>query len=709
MARSRGKIDSAQVAQSWFDMGIFPVPLKPRTKKPKGGKGWNTLRVTPETIPEFFKSGDNVGGLWGEPSKWLVDIDLDWDEACELAPYLLPETFIYGRQQRPLSHYIYRCRGVTTSKRRLSDRELDEEAQKKATIVEIRSTGSQSVLPPSIHDEDRDRYEINHDVPFKDISRAELERLCDEIAAASLLVRHYPGKGSQHDFIHTVTGSLMWSGWHETRVRKFMTAVLAVADDREEDQRQRTIENTIDHFKQGNRIAGWNTLTEWITGAELKLLKKWLNKSRRYEAPPSHLPSRQTPTHNTRIPPSLLEVPGLVGELVEWSKHQSFLRQPAFDLAVALMCTAVISCNKYVVQNWDTPLQPYFMLLAPTSAGKGAVLKSVYHFSKKMGLHDHVYQGFQSYYALLDRLSDSPNMACWLWDEAARHLAAARSVGSPDYATLSHLISLYGRANEEVPAFPGRKTTIPPLERPFLTLLATAQPKALVDSLSISQMATGFVNRFILFDAGDGVPEPHFERQDIFPTRLKNAALAIKKHEPNRSLTTPVRYGTAAYAHLRDFDAYAREMAARGEENEIWGRANQNALIVAGIAAVGVNANRPEITPDIAKWATRLVQWSVDCWLQRIADVASRSVREGRSKRIEGYIRGARGLSHRGRSTRYSNLMDKGQMPRAVLQRLCRDMTSREIDDILDQLIEGDLVGISEDDKGLVTFWPKNG
>ena len=697
------KLNSVQVARSWLDMGIQPVPLKPHSKKPKTGKGWNTLQVEEDTIPQFFKKGDNIGGLWGEPSGWIIDVDLDWDEAVWLAPLLLPETFIYGRKSRPMSHYLYRCREIAGTKRKTARKENENSE----VIVEIRSTGSQTVLPPSIHP-DNERYEINHDVLFTEIPRIELKRLVDELAAGAMLIRYFPGRG-RHDYIHTVTGSLLWSGWIEARVRKFVKALITVTEryDDESDQRRRTLENTIEHFRKGNRISGWNTLSEWIPGPDLQLLKKWLTPPKNFEEPPKHV--EKPHLESTEIPAfgkALLEVPGLVGELKEWSAKRSFLKQPAFDLACALMCTAVASSNKYLVQGWDTPLQPYFMLLAPTSAGKGASLESVYAFSRQINLHEHVYQGFQSYYALLDRLAEPPNMACWLWDEAARHLAAARSPGSPDFSTLSHLISLYGRANSDVPAMPGRKLSIPSLERPFLTVFATTQPKTLIESLSVSQISTGFVNRLVLFDSGDGAPRPNLQREDIFSSAIRNQALKLRNHEPTRQATT-VRFSNPTYAHFRDFDTHARERTAADEENEIWGRAAQNALVVAGIVAVGVNPKRPEITPEIARWAIALIRWSIGCWTARTGQTASRSHREKHSKRVEGYIRRARQLQHRGRSTRYIELMEKGQMPRAVLQRLCRDLASRELDDVLDQLIEGELIGITEDGKGLITFWPK--
>src|SRR5690606_17944947 len=129
---------------------------------------------------------------------------------------------------------------------------------------------------------------------------------------------------------------------------------------------------------------------------------------------------------------------------------------------------------------WATPLQPYFMLLAPTAGGKGSALDSVYQFSAYAKLGDCVFQGFQSYYALLDKLGESPNMACWLWDEAARRLKSTRNPSSFDYQVVTWLLALYGRANSVVPAFPGRKTEIPSLERPWLALFAAAQPEQLI-------------------------------------------------------------------------------------------------------------------------------------------------------------------------------------------------------------------------------------
>jgi hypothetical protein len=229
----------------------------------------------------------------------------------------------------------------------------------------------------------------------------------------------------------------------------------------------------------------------------------------------------------------------------------------------------------------------------------------------------------------------------------------------------------------------------------------------LVDAISVADLATGFVNRLVLFDSGDTAPQANLEREDVFPSAMQRVALELKRHEP-RGTTTLVKFDTPTYSLFRDFDVYAREIAARGEEHEIWGRANQNALILAGIVAVGINPKRPKITQGVAEWATRLVRWSIQCWLTRIGETAARSRRESQSKKVESLIRRSRSLAHRaGKKDKYKELMKVGRMPRAVLLRLCRDLTSRDLEDIVNQLLEADLIGTTQDDTGLESYWPK--
>lgn len=138
-------MNALDAALIYLQRGWFVVPVPFRSKNP-GLKGWQQLRLTAETAPQYFSGqAQNVGLLLGEPSGWLIDIDLDHQRAVELAPeYLPPTPAIFGRVGKPRSHWLYRVTAPTSPKRIRS--------KSAGTIVEIRSTGQQTVAPPSVHE-----------------------------------------------------------------------------------------------------------------------------------------------------------------------------------------------------------------------------------------------------------------------------------------------------------------------------------------------------------------------------------------------------------------------------------------------------------------------------------------------------------------------------------------------------------------------------
>src|SRR6056297_2272034 len=128
----------SQVAE-YRQRGWYCVPLRPRSKSP-ARRDWTSLRLQPDVFP----SNSNVGIILGEPSGWLVDIDLDCPEAIELAESYLPHTpAITGRPSSPKSHRWYIATGATTQKH--------TDPNDGSMIVELRSTGGQTVVGPSIH------------------------------------------------------------------------------------------------------------------------------------------------------------------------------------------------------------------------------------------------------------------------------------------------------------------------------------------------------------------------------------------------------------------------------------------------------------------------------------------------------------------------------------------------------------------------------
>jgi hypothetical protein len=699
------QLDSAGVARNWIKRGVAPVPIAPRGKKPVGGKGWNTLRVKEEDVDQFFYRGYNVGGLWGLPSDWVVDIDLDTAESAKAASKIFPETFIYGRNSAPGSHYLFRSEGAETRKFQIPEIGM---------LVELRSTGSQSVLPPSIHPSG-EHYKIYHDVDFTPINRARLLLYCRMVAAAAVFAKYWPEEGSRHDYIVAVSGALLWSNWQQDPISKVLDGMLAAVDSEGEalEKHKRTVRNVIKNYKAKSHVPGWPSLSQWMPGEVIKKLRDWLKLEVLITGVPEEVVDDDPNPLRKPLPPRLLSVPGLVGEIARWQARQSFLKQPLFDLATGLAAVAFCSRNLYLVDAWDTPLQPYFLLSAPTAAGKGSSQDSLFEIAYRAGLGQNVFQGFQSYHAMLDRLSEEPSLGLLLWDECARKLrSASRSQAGMDYQMITYFLQLYGKGAKIVAGTPGRKQNIQTLKHPFFLIFAAAQPTQLLEVLSDADLQLGLVNRFILLDAGDKVPAVNENRDDTFPSALEKKIkefTSIARPQNARKPFIPIRFeNTAVYRRLADFVDVCRAEAARGGNSEIWGRTAQNAIICAGIVAIGLSAKRPIISKEIADWAVEFLTYSTQSWGGRVEQTGARTINERSSKYVEMVIRRARDYFTRARSEHERHSTSRGIMPKPMLYRLARHMRGRELDETIGALVEADLIAVGEVD-GRECYWPKGG
>src|ERR1051326_5106749 len=130
------------VARQYIGKGYAIVPIPHKSKAPNI-KEWGKLRITESDADKHFNGKpQNIGVLLGEPSGKLVDVDLDCDEAVKLAPKFLPKTgAIFGRESKRRSHYLY----ITEIKSATFER------AKGKMLVELRSTGKQTVFPHSTH------------------------------------------------------------------------------------------------------------------------------------------------------------------------------------------------------------------------------------------------------------------------------------------------------------------------------------------------------------------------------------------------------------------------------------------------------------------------------------------------------------------------------------------------------------------------------
>jgi putative DNA primase/helicase len=133
------------VARDYLRRGWSPIPVPFRSKQPVI-QAWQRLRIAEDELHQHFNGKpSNLGVLLGEPSRWLVDVDLDHPLAVALADQFLPSTpAVFGRAGKPRSHRLFRLKGPLKTKQ--------FKTPTTSMLVEIRSTGAQTVFPPSIHE-----------------------------------------------------------------------------------------------------------------------------------------------------------------------------------------------------------------------------------------------------------------------------------------------------------------------------------------------------------------------------------------------------------------------------------------------------------------------------------------------------------------------------------------------------------------------------
>ena len=130
-----------EYARDYKRRGWEPLPIPFREKKPIL-PDWPNFRATEDELPRYFGRSGNVGILLGEPSGNLVDVDLDHRIAVEIAEqYLPPNNAVFGRAGKLRSHFLYRA--VSSTHKR--------QVQGVGMIIELRSTGCQTIAPGSTH------------------------------------------------------------------------------------------------------------------------------------------------------------------------------------------------------------------------------------------------------------------------------------------------------------------------------------------------------------------------------------------------------------------------------------------------------------------------------------------------------------------------------------------------------------------------------
>jgi hypothetical protein len=269
MKRSRRVLKIAKKYTKW---GWRVVPVPPKEKGPRL-KGWQKLRLDQSEISEYFDARDNIGILLGQPSEDLADIDIDCHQAIFLAPHFLPKTRrVHGRKSKPNSHYWFHVTPVPTPQKFC---DVDG-----TCLVELRSTGQQTIVPPSIHPSG-ELIRWSAKGCSGRVKEAELLSAVKRLAVATLLARHWPNQGSRNGAALALAGTLLQAGWDESEVEDFVSLVAQAAEDEEWKARKGVARATRKRIDKGSTVTGRPSLEKLLGAAVVDRAREWLGIGRR--------------------------------------------------------------------------------------------------------------------------------------------------------------------------------------------------------------------------------------------------------------------------------------------------------------------------------------------------------------------------------------------------------------------------------------------
>lgn len=629
--------------RDYIRRGWRPVPIPPRAKRPML-KGWPELRLCDEEVAKFFKPDDNVGLILGEPSAWLVDVDLDCAEARELADQYLPPTpAVTGRASAPGSHRWYYAEDAATKKHK------DPLTGK--MIVELRSTGTQSVVGPSVHPEG-ERYEVLTGEPAR--VAGPMLTACVAALAAAVTQRRHPTPpqepprvqstnsrthGDPGDverralaYLERLPGAVSGQGGHSATYTAAVALVhgFGIGPERAlkillQDYNPRCqppwTEKELAHKVEDAATKPHERPYRWLMDAERpREVHAQVDISQIVAACARDSPLEQPVEEHVDpgpIPDELLRVPGFVSEVMDYCLTTAPYPNPVLAFGGALALQAFLAGRK-VRDQADNRTNIYLLGLAFSSVGKDWPRKVNVRIAHEAGQSGCLGERFASGEGIQDALCLTPTMM-FQTDEIDGMLQSINKAKDARHENImSTLLTLYSAANSVHPMRrKAGKESPGAIDQPCLVIYGSANPKHYYEALSDRMLTNGFFARMVILESGRRNPgqEP---RICELPQRVVEIARWWADFHPGTGnlenwhpVPAVVEYADDGRELLiesrRECEAEYAKAEERGDAvgTTVWGRVNEHARKLALLYAISANHETPLIDSDSARWATR--------------------------------------------------------------------------------------------------------
>jgi hypothetical protein len=405
----------------------------------------------------------------------------------------------------------------------------------------------------------------------------------------------------------------------------------------------------------------------------------------------------------TDFPDHLLDAPGLINDIAEWIMETSMFPCRLFSVSAALAAVgAAIGRQAYAgVPRTGSAL--YWLIVAPTASGKDRPQEAIKQIFESADMMHLVKSSVSSSAKLGMALYEKP-LQIQIIDEVGKVLRkfVGRNASTQEMSLLDDYCTVWGKnlGSFTPEGVTTRSDVI--VRRPSLTLFGATTPVNFYKQLRSDQVAGGFLNRFIVLHRFQRVSEnkaPKAEEQ--VPQNIVDAIRSLHTFQDGgvqqQSIistmpdhTPPlfvVPASSAADELLAEYRAKAREMILRSDSDpmfEIWARAAEmvkRMSLILACARNWANILACEIQPNDVQFASRLVDWSMETFMEGMKNNVAENEYQANSKMVANLIREA-GLS--------------GISKRELYRRIDGKLAGRDIKAITDSLADAGRIKITE-------------
>lgn len=345
------------------------------------------------------------------------------------------------------------------------------------------------------------------------------------------------------------------------------------------------------------------------------------------------------------IPKELMQVPGLIGEIIEYNLATAFKKQPELALAAALCLMSVIT-GRRVEDNYGTRTNLYVFGVAGSGAGKEHARKLNKKILTLAGGEDYIgAEGFASHAGIISAVEDQPAILFQI-DEFGRLLKTLKNPGSSPhlYGIITNLLKLYTSANSQFVGDAYADTSkIKRIKEPHAVVYGTTVPESFFEGLTIESLSDGFLSRTLCFFSEVDLPEPTPVKRQEMPETIIEQVRAWLQFQPGGNLASvnPQPYEMEmtdeAFQIFTEVEKSSRERQVDKQDQcrSIWSRLEEKARTLAMIYACSRDGvSNPIIDEDAASWGATLADLLTRQLIYRARQWVSSGVNDSKIKEI---------------------------------------------------------------------------